>query len=169
MPTSGEILIDGQSTTALDDDALTLVRRDRIGTVFQFFNLLPALTVEQNVALPLVLQRIERGDTAARVAEALTLVGMTGRAGAFPAELSGGQQQRVAIARAIVHRPTILLADEPTGNLDSRSGGAVLDLLREVANRGQTVLMATHNMEAAARCDRTLSMQDGKWVYSYAG
>lgn len=169
LPTSGDVRIDGLSTSDLDDDALTLLRRDRIGTIFQFFNLLPALTAEQNVALPLVLQRMVPGEIAVRVQGALALVGMAHRASAFPAELSGGQQQRVAIARAVVHRPTILLADEPTGNLDSRSGTMVLDLLRSLADAGQTVLMATHNLDAAQRCDRTLPMQDGKWVYSYAG
>ena len=169
LPTSGDVRIDGLSTSDLDDDPLTLLRRDRIGTIFQFFNLLPALTAEQNVALPLVLQRMVPGEIAVRVRAALALVGMAQRGAAFPAELSGGQQQRVAIARAVVHRPTILLADEPTGNLDSRSGAMVLDLLRSLADAGQTVLMATHNLDAAQRCDRTLPMQDGKWVYSYAG
>ena len=169
LPTSGDIRIEGRSTSDLDDDALTLLRRDRIGTIFQFFNLLPALTVAQNVALPLVLQHVPPAELDARVAGALELVGMAKRAAAFPAELSGGQQQRVAIARAVVHRPTIVLADEPTGNLDTRSGGIVLDLLRRLADAGQTVLMATHNLEAAQRCDRTLPMQDGKWLYSYAG
>lgn len=169
LPTSGEILIDGRSTSDLDDDTLTLLRRDRIGTIFQFFNLLPALTVEQNVALPLVLQRVDAKEVSSRVMDALALVGLADRRGAFPAEISGGQQQRVAIARAVIHRPTIVLADEPTGNLDSRSGRIVLDLLRRLADGGQTVLMATHNLEAAQRCDRTFPMQDGKWVYSYAG
>lgn len=169
VPTSGEILIEGRSTGGLSDDALTLLRRDRIGTVFQFFNLLPALTVEQNVALPLVLQRIDEGEIGERVAEILRVVGVAERARAFPAELSGGQQQRVAIARAVVHRPAIVLADEPTGNLDSKNGALVLELLRMLASRGQTVLMATHNESAAAYCDRTLHLQDGRWVYSYAG
>ena len=169
LPTSGDVLIDGQSTSLLDDDSLTVLRRDRIGTIFQFFNLLPALTVSQNVALPLVLQGLARAETQRRVSDALSIVGLADRAGAFPAEISGGQQQRVAIARAVVHRPTIVLADEPTGNLDSRNGTIVLELLRKLAAGGQTVLMATHNLDAAACCDRTLPMQDGKWVYSYAG
>ncbi len=153
----------------MSDDELTLLRRDRIGTIFQFFNLLPALTVEQNVSLPLVLQGVVPSEIAERVGQALALVGIGERARAFPAELSGGQQQRVAIARAIVHRPAIVLADEPTGNLDSKNGAIVLELLRTIANGGQTVLMATHNESAAAICDRTLHMQDGQWVYSYAG
>lgn len=169
LPTSGEIAIEGRSTSGLSDDELTLLRRDRIGTVFQFFNLLPALTVEQNVALPLVLQHVEAAVLAERVAQMLELVGVAERARAFPAELSGGQQQRVAIARAVVHRPAIVLADEPTGNLDSRNGALVLELLRMLAARGQTVLMATHNEAAAAYCDRILHLQDGRWLYSYAG
>ena len=169
LPTAGEVVIEGRRTTDLSDDELTLLRRDRIGTIFQFFNLLPALTVEQNVALPLILQSVAKDEVAARVHEALGLVGVAERARAFPAELSGGQQQRVAIARAIVHRPAIVLADEPTGNLDSKNGVIVLDLLRAIASSGQTVLMATHNESAAAISDRTLHMQDGQWVYSYAG
>jgi ABC-type lipoprotein export system ATPase subunit len=169
LPTSGEILIEGRRTTDLSDDELTLLRRDRIGTIFQFFNLLPALTVEQNVSLPLVLRGAAKDEVSTRVRETLGLVGIVERARAFPAELSGGQQQRVAVARAIVHRPAIVLADEPTGNLDSKNGAIVLDLLRTIANGGQTVLMATHNESAAAISDRTLNMQDGQWVYSYAG
>jgi ABC-type lipoprotein export system ATPase subunit len=169
LPTSGDIVIEGRSTTSLSDDVLTLLRRDRIGTIFQFFNLLPALTVEGNVSLPLVLQGVAPSEVSTRVERALELVGIADRARAFPAELSGGQQQRVAIARAIVHQPAIVLADEPTGNLDSKNGAIVLKLLRTIADGGQTVLMATHNEAAAAICDRTLHMQDGQWVYSYAG
>ena len=169
LPTSGIVSIEGRRTTDLSDDELTLLRRDRIGTVFQFFNLLPALTVEQNVALPLVLGGVGAEEVRKRARDVLAVVGIVERAQAFPAELSGGQQQRVAIARAIVHRPAIVLADEPTGNLDSKSGAVVLDLLRRIADGGQTVLMATHNEHAAAICDRTLHMQDGQWVYSYAG
>lgn len=169
LPTSGDVVIEGRSTTALSDDELTLLRRDRIGTIFQFFNLLPALSVEANTSLPLVLQGAAAGEVSTRVGRALDLVGIADRARAFPAELSGGQQQRVAIARAIVHQPAIVLADEPTGNLDSKNGAVVLGLLRKIADGGQTVLMATHNEHAAAICDRTLHMQDGQWVYSYAG
>jgi putative ABC transport system ATP-binding protein len=169
LPTSGDVLIEGRRTSDLGDDALTELRRDRIGTVFQFFNLLPALNVEQNVSLPLVLQHVPASEIRQRVRDALAAVGLLERSGAFPAELSGGQQQRVAIARAVIHRPAIVLADEPTGNLDSRSGAIVLDLLRELTARGQTVLMATHNEGAAAYADRTLHLQDGRCVYSYAG
>jgi putative ABC transport system ATP-binding protein len=164
LPTAGEVRVDGQTTTALDDDALTLLRRDRVGTVFQFFQLLPALRVADNVALPLVLQRVARGEIEARVAAALASVGLQEKARAYPAELSGGQQQRVAIARATVHRPAILLADEPTGNLDSQTGATVLRLLRAFADAGQTILMATHSEAGAAICDRAIHMRDGRIV-----
>ncbi|HTJ26143.1 MAG TPA: ABC transporter ATP-binding protein [Candidatus Limnocylindria bacterium] len=164
LPTAGEVRVDGQATTALDDDALTLLRRDRVGTVFQFFQLLPALRVADNVALPLVLQRVARDEIDVRVSAALASVGLQEKARAYPAELSGGQQQRVAIARATVHRPAILLADEPTGNLDSQTGATVLRLLRAFADAGQTILMATHSDAAAAICDRAIRMQDGRIV-----
>jgi ABC-type lipoprotein export system ATPase subunit len=164
LPSSGEVAIDGSVTSGLDDDALTGLRRERIGTVFQFFNLLPAMTVAQNVALPLVLQGVPRSAIDERVHETLERVGVAAKARAFPAELSGGQAQRVAIARAVIHRPTIVLADEPTGNLDSKNGAVVLDLLRELASRGQTILMATHSSEAASLCDRMLPMQDGRFI-----
>ena len=162
LPTSGTVSVDGAVTSALDDDALTRLRRDRVGTVFQFFNLLPALRVFDNVALPLVLQRRPAAEIAARVAEALIRVGLEQKSRAYPPELSGGQMQRVAIARAIVNRPAVLLADEPTGNLDSQTGGTVLALLREIADGGQAVLMATHADAAAAMCDRVVRMRDGR-------
>jgi putative ABC transport system ATP-binding protein len=162
LPTRGTVEIEGRATSALDDDALTRLRRDRVGTIFQFFNLLPAMTVAQNVALPLVLQGRRRGDILERVRTALASVGVEEKLGAYPSELSGGQQQRVAIARAVIHRPAILLADEPTGNLDSANGTVVLRLLRRLADEGQAILMATHSPEAAAICDRTIEMQDGK-------
>ena len=162
LPTSGQVRIDGRVTSALADDALTLLRRDRIGTIFQFFNLLPALTVEANVALPLVLQRVGAAEIARRTRAALDEVGLGDKARAYPAQISGGQLQRAAIARAIVHRPAVLLADEPTGNLDSRNGAVVLDLLRSLANAGQAIVMATHSPEAAAACDRIVHLQDGR-------
>jgi putative ABC transport system ATP-binding protein len=164
LPTGGEVRVDGCVTSALDDDALTLLRRDRVGTVFQFFHLLPALRVADNVALPLVLQRVARAEIDARVAAALASVGLAQKARAYPAELSGGQQQRVAIARATIHRPAILLADEPTGNLDSQTGATMLQLLRGFADAGQTILMATHSDAAAAICERVVRMQDGRIV-----
>jgi putative ABC transport system ATP-binding protein len=164
LPSSGVVSVDGSATNALDDDRLTRLRRDRVGTVFQFFNLLPALRAADNVALPLVLQRVARDEIDARVDAALASVALTDKARAYPAQLSGGQLQRVAIARATVHRPAILLADEPTGNLDSATGTTVLRLLRGFADAGQAILMATHSDDAAAICDRVVHMRDGRIV-----
>jgi ABC-type lipoprotein export system ATPase subunit len=164
LPSSGTVEVDGRATSQLRDDELTALRRDRVGTVFQFFNLLPSLSVADNVALPLVLQKRPRREIEERVAAALDAVGIAAKAGAFPAQLSGGQAQRAAVARATVHRPAIVLADEPTGNLDTASGAAVLELLRRLASGGQAILMATHSAEAAAACDRTIRMQDGRIV-----
>ena len=164
LPTSGHVYVDGRDTLELDDDALTLLRRDRVGTIFQFFNLLPALTIEANVALPLVLQGVAPAEIARRVAPALTDVGLADKARAFPAQISGGQLQRAAIARAMIHGPAVLLADEPTGNLDSHNGENVLRLLRALADAGQAILMATHSADAAAVCDRTIRMHDGRIV-----
>ena len=164
LPTSGRVFVDGRETTSLDDDALTLLRRDRVGTIFQFFNLLPALSVEANVGLPLVLQGRPSREIADRVAAALAAVGLGDKARAFPAQISGGQLQRAAIARSIVHQPAVLLADEPTGNLDSVNGENVLRLLRSLADGGQAILMATHSADAAAVCDRTIRMHDGRIV-----
>jgi putative ABC transport system ATP-binding protein len=162
LPTGGTVYVDGHATDALDDDRLTRLRRDRVGTVFQFFNLLPALRAADNVALPLVLQRVARREIGARAAAALASVGLSEKARAYPAQLSGGQLQRVAIARAVVHRPAILLADEPTGNLDSATGATVLKLLRAFADGGQAILMATHSDDAAAICDRVIHLRDGR-------
>ena len=164
LPSGGTIEVDGRSTSALNDDALTALRRDRIGTVFQFFNLLPAMTIGENVALPLVLQRRPRAEILERVRDALDSVGIVEKIDAYPSQVSGGQMQRAAVARATIHRPAIVLADEPTGNLDSQSGASVLRLLRDFASSGQAILMATHAMEAAAVCDRVIRMQDGKIV-----
>ncbi len=162
LPSSGTIEVDGRPTTDLSDDALTALRRDRIGTVFQFFNLLPAMTIAENVGLPLVLQRREKREVNDRVRAALATVGILEKAESYPAQISGGQMQRAAIARAIVHDPAIVLADEPTGNLDSKSGASILRLLRDLASRGQAILMVTHSAEAAASSDRVITMQDGK-------
>jgi putative ABC transport system ATP-binding protein len=164
LPTSGQVIVDGRVTSDLDDDALTILRRDRVGTIFQFFNLLPALNVFDNVGLPLVLRRVPKAQVAARVEAALAEVGIAEKRFAFPAQISGGQMQRAAIARAIVHAPAVILADEPTGNLDTANGENVLRLLRALADGGQAILMATHSAEAAAICDRTIRMQDGRIV-----
>lgn len=162
LPTSGTVSIDGRITSELSDDALTELRRTKIGTVFQFFNLLPTLSLEENVALPLVLQDRPRAEIRERVARALDDVGIADKARVFPAQVSGGQLQRAAIARAIVHEPAILLADEPTGNLDTANGELVLRILRGLADRGQSILMATHSADAAASADRCIRMRDGR-------
>src|SRR5579859_4485708 len=150
-PSSGTVSIDGCDVTDLDDDRLTTVRRDSIGYVFQFFNLMPTLSVAENVALPLVLAGVARREAGEAVAAALERVGINELASRMPFALSGGQQQRAAIARAIVHKPALVLADEPTGNLDTATGDEILDLLRSCATNGAAVLMATHSVEAAAK------------------
>ncbi|XIE79045.1 ABC transporter ATP-binding protein [Streptomyces sp. SBR177] len=160
-PTAGTVEIDGVPLTGLSERRLTLLRRDRIGFVFQSFNLLPSLTAAQNVALPLRLAG--RRPSRTQVREALARVGLAGRERHRPAELSGGQQQRVALARALITRPAVLFGDEPTGALDSTTGRAVLDLLRELVDRdGLTFVMVTHDPVAAARADRVLFLVDGR-------
>jgi putative ABC transport system ATP-binding protein len=159
-PTSGEVAIDETDITRLSDHELTLLRREHIGFIFQFFNLLPMLTAEENIRLPLDLAG-EKPDKA-WVEEILERVGLADRRSHRPSELSGGQQQRVAIARALISRPTVLFADEPTGNLDSRTGEEILNLLRDsVDSYGQTTLMVTHEPRAAAMADRVLFLADG--------
>jgi putative ABC transport system ATP-binding protein len=161
FPTSGEVLIGGRATSALSEEELTSLRRNRIGFVFQFFQLLPALTALENVELPLLLAGAEHARDTAR--ERLEWVDLREKADSFPYQLSGGQMQRVAIARALVHSPEILVADEPTGNLDNASGDQVLGLLRDAARRfGATVLMATHSAEAAAIASTRVQMRDGR-------
>ena len=162
-PSSGTVSIGGEDITKLNDKQLTKLRRRHIGFVFQSFNLLPTLTAEENVLLPLSIAG-RKPDRAALDA-LLDRVGLTERRRHRPTELSGGQQQRVAIARALVTRPTVLLADEPTGNLDSRSGGDVLRLLRDAADLDrQTIVMVTHDARAAATADRVLFLADGRIV-----
>ena len=163
VPSSGEIYLDGQSTAGYGSRDWTRVRRQFIGIIFQAFHLIPGLTVQENVAFPLLLRGEAGGDVADRVENALALVGMTGRAEHRPSELSGGEQQRVAVARAIVHRPRILLADEPTGNLDSQHGTEIIALLRRlVLEFHHTVLLVTHSAAAAAAADYTWTMKDGR-------
>jgi ABC-type lipoprotein export system ATPase subunit len=163
FPTSGEVLIAGRSTSSLSEDELTALRRERIGFVFQFFQLLPALTAIENVELPLLLSGASHARETAR--ERLEWVELAEKANSFPHQLSGGQMQRVAIARALVHAPEILIADEPTGNLDNTSGGQVLALLRDSAERfGATVLLATHSAETAAIAQTCVQMRDGRVV-----
>jgi putative ABC transport system ATP-binding protein len=160
-PTSGRVELAGADPARLSDSRLTRLRREHVGFVFQSFNLLPTLSAEENVTLPLELAgaRIDR----AWIGELLRTVGLEHRRSHRPAELSGGQQQRVAVARALVHRPSVLFADEPTGNLDSRSGAEVLELLRGAVDAyGQTTIMVTHDRRAAAIADRVLFIADGR-------
>ena len=160
-PTSGEVAIGGQALAGLGDRDLTLLRRTQVGFVFQFFNLLPTLTAEANIVLPLKLAG-KRSDPA-WVDELIGKVGLSGRRGHLPSQLSGGQQQRVAIARALVMRPTVIFADEPTGNLDSRSGAEILALLRDSADSyHQTIVMVTHEPRVSAVADRIVLLADGQ-------
>jgi ABC-type lipoprotein export system ATPase subunit len=164
-PTSGAVVVDGRDLAALSENERDAYRRKTAATVFQFFNLLPTMNALENVALPLLLDGAAAGEADARAAELLGEVGLTGKERAYPYELSGGQMQRVAVARALANRPTLLLADEPTGNLDSRTGAQVLDLVSGlVAERGITVVLATHDEGAAARASRVLHLLDGRLV-----
>jgi putative ABC transport system ATP-binding protein len=168
VPTTGQVWIGGEDITEMSDDELTLLRRRRIGFIFQFFNLLPMLTAEQNVVLPLSIA----GEKPDRdwVDEVIAKVGLSDRRTHRPSELSGGQQQRVAIARALISRPTILFADEPTGNLDSTTSDEILTLMRDsVDTLGQTTLMVTHDASAAAIADRILFLADGSIVEDVQG
>ena len=161
FPTSGEVEVAGFVTTSLGDAGLTALRRTKIGFVFQFFQLLPALTAIENIELPLLLASAK--NTMATARERLRWVGLEEKADALPYQLSGGQMQRVAIARALVHDPAILLADEPTGNLDTASSDGVLKLIRRAADEfGAAVVMATHSAEAAAIADVRVRMRDGQ-------
>jgi putative ABC transport system ATP-binding protein len=163
--TSGEVHVDGQLLSALDDEGLTRVRRDKIGFIFQFFNLLPTLTCLENVGLPLHLRGWDRKKVADRARELLTLVHLADRSTHLPEELSGGQRQRVAIARALSIYPPILLADEPTGNLDSRTGAEILKLIADLHSRlGATVVIVTHDPHVAESCERTITLRDGRIV-----
>src|SRR5712691_13561459 len=164
-PTSGQVSIDGAALAGLSDDELTTVRRDKIGFIFQFFNLLPTLSCLENVGLPLHLRGWPRRKVEERARELLTLVQLGHRLQHLPEELSGGERQRVAIARALSIYPPILLADEPTGNLDTRSGEEILTLIRDVHSRfGSTVVIVTHDMDVAQSCERTIALRDGRIV-----
>ncbi len=167
-PTTGEVEVAGTNLNELNDKKLTLLRREHIGFIFQFFNLLPMLTAEENITLPLLIAG-ERPDPA-WVDSVVEKVGLGDRRRHRPSELSGGQQQRVAIARAIVSKPTVVFADEPTGNLDSTTGAEILTLLREAVDAtGQTTVMVTHDASAAARADRVLFLADGRIVRDMTG
>jgi len=163
--TAGEIVVDGLNLTTADDAALTEFRRRQLGLVFQFFNLLPTMNALENVSLPLLLQGVPIAEATARAHEMLVLVGLTNRASHFIHQLSGGEQQRTAIARALVHRPSLLIADEPTGNLDTTSSERVLALLRQIADEQlATLILVTHSPEIARTAGRLIEMRDGKIV-----
>jgi putative ABC transport system ATP-binding protein len=164
-PTSGRVILGGTELSGLSDRKLTLLRRERMGFVFQFYNLIPTLSAEENVLLPALIAGERASKYSERLDELLALVGLLERRKHRPDELSGGEQQRVAIARALIRNPDIILADEPTGNLDSKSGAGVLELLRESAARyEQTILMVTHDPRAAAWADRAIFLSDGRVV-----
>jgi putative ABC transport system ATP-binding protein len=161
FPTSGRVILDGADTSSLSDAGLTRVRREKVGFIFQSFQLLPTLSVVENVELPLMLAG--RASVREAALERLRWVEMESFAARMPYQLSGGQMQRVAIARALVHSPDLLLADEPTGNLDTTTGDVILALLRRIADeQNTTILMATHSVEAAGICDQVLQMRDGR-------
>lgn len=162
-PDSGRLRFEGRDLGTLGSDGLAALRRSAFGTVFQFFHLLPTLTAAENVELPLQLNGVPAAERALRVAALLERVGVAHRAGALPGEMSGGEMQRVAIARAVAHRPRLLLADEPTGNLDSLNGARILDLLRDITDETRTALvLVTHSAEAAAICHREIRLLDGR-------
>jgi putative ABC transport system ATP-binding protein len=161
-PTRGNVLLDGLDMVSLSEEDLAKLRRKKIGFVFQFFNLLPTLTVSENVALPLMLDGIPSSIADKRTDEMLERVGLSGRSAHYPAQLSGGEMQRAALARAVVARPSLIIADEPTGNLDSENGIQVMNLLEELNRElGLTIVLATHSSEASQYAGRSLRMRDG--------
>jgi putative ABC transport system ATP-binding protein len=161
-PTAGSYLLEGLDVATLDDTALSRARGRRIGFVFQAFNLISELTIVENVEVPLFYQGLPRAERLRKAVERLELVGLADRLGHRPSELSGGQQQRVAIARSLVTDPAILMADEPTGNLDSRTGTAILDLFDQLHAEGLTIIMVTHDDSVAERCERVVRLADGE-------
>jgi putative ABC transport system ATP-binding protein len=164
-PTGGSLSLNGRDLSAMGDDELTRVRREQVGFVFQFFNLLPTLTVLDNIALPCLLAGVSGDEADARARALAERVGIAHRLTHFPQQISGGEMQRAAIARALIHRPALLVADEPTGNLDSANGANVLQLIQELNRElGVTVLLATHSADVAAAATRTLRMKDGQFA-----
>ncbi|MEO8612895.1 MAG: ABC transporter ATP-binding protein [Chloroflexota bacterium] len=162
-PSSGSVWLQDANMSGLNDDDLSRLRRESLGFVFQFFNLIPVLSAQENVAMPLILDGRPRADAMKQAGEALTRVGLADRGTHRPAELSGGQQQRAALARALVTKPAVILADEPTGNLDSRSSDEVVQMLRQaVDDWGQTLILVTHDPRVAAHADRIIFLKDGK-------
>jgi len=168
-PSSGRVRFEGRDLAALSDDELTRLRRERVGFVFQFFNLLPTLTLGENIALPCLLGGMQMADAEARAKRLAERVGISRRWQHYPQQLSGGEMQRAAIARALVHDPALLIADEPTGNLDSENGERVLALLRELnRDMGVTILLATHAADVAAAATRVERMRDGRFDHAVA-
>ena len=162
-PTAGAVVIDGVDITRLSEDDLAKLRGEKIGFVFQFFHLIPSLTAHENVAVPMEIRG--QSDAATRAKALLDEVGLTGRAHHYPSQLSGGEQQRVALARALANDPPIVLADEPTGNLDSANGRHIMDLLKQIhRSRGTTLILVTHDAELAALADRQITLRDGRVV-----
>ncbi len=163
-PSYGRYLLNGRDVTELDDNTLANIRRDNIGFVFQFFHLIPRLTAAENIEMPMILAGIDPRQRKRRVAQAVASVGLSDRAGHRPDQLSGGQRQRVAIARATIMRPGVLLADEPTGNLDRASGINIMQLLEELNQQGMTLIVITHDRELGSRARRSLHMLDGEML-----
>jgi putative ABC transport system ATP-binding protein len=164
-PTSGEVLIDGVNITRLGEDRLARLRGEKIGFVFQFFHLIPSLTAFENISVPMEIAAVPDADPRRRAQALIEEVGLTGRAHHYPSQLSGGEQQRVALARALANNPPIVLADEPTGNLDSTNGRHIMELLRTIhRTRGTTVVLVTHDAELAALADSRLVLRDGRVV-----
>ncbi len=163
-PTSGEVLVAGRELTSLTKSELAVLRRDEIGFVFQLFNLIPSLTVAENIALPSIAAGERPSAYKARLEELLALIGLDGKAERLPTQISGGEQQRVAVARALLRQPAVLLADEPTGNLDTKTGDALLDLFGACQKAGQSIVLVTHDPKVASAADRVLFMRDGTFV-----
>ncbi len=161
-PTSGDYLLDGANVATMPDEQLSGYRGRKIGFVFQSFNLIGELTIEENVEVPLFYQKVNRAERRRRAIEALTRVGLADRLGHRPNQLSGGQQQRAAIARALVNEPVVLMADEPTGNLDSATGEAILTLFEDLHAKGMTIVMVTHDDSVSERCERIVRLRDGE-------
>ncbi|MDO4531567.1 MAG: ABC transporter ATP-binding protein [Bacillota bacterium] len=165
VPTEGTYLLDGRDVGAMEDDELAEIRNEKLGFIFQQYNLLPKLTILENVEVPLVYAGVPKAERRRRAKEALARVGLGDKTGHLPTQLSGGQQQRVSIARALAGTPTVILADEPTGALDSKTGREVLKMLQELHREGNTVVLITHDNGIAATADRVIRLDDGKVVY----
>ncbi len=164
IPDSGQYLLEGEDVSGFSENQLSMIRNQKIGFIFQQFNLLPKLTAYENVELPLIYQRIKPQERQMRVEEAMKKVGLIKRMGHRPNQLSGGQQQRVAIARALATKPSIILADEPTGNLDSKSGEEIMEMIHELSEQGNTIVLITHDSNVADQADRSIAVRDGKIV-----